>query len=319
MSAEPGVAEVFDPERVTAELHRELGGVRDDRPAVRHATVATVLRLAGEVVVDGGRTVVRAELDGPELALRLRRDLADLYGRPFGADAVTAAGRPVRYAVRVTAGGADLARVTGLVDRRGVAVVGLPPSVVAGGPPVAAGVWRGALLARGRVLRPAGRVRLQVCCPGPAAALAVAGAARTLGVLAHQQETATGHRVVVRDPDSIDTVLRATGAAGVAELVRRSTAVERVPSPAGTPLETVNARRAADAAATTTARARWALGVLGEGAPEHLREAGRLRVAHSALSLAQLGRLAEPPLSKDAIAGRLRRLVRTAEEREGAR
>lgn len=310
---------VFDPERVTRELRRELDGVRDDRPAVRHATVATLLRLSGDVVADGARTLVRAELDEPETALRLRRELVELYGRSSASDAVSVTSRPVRYVVRVTAAGSDLARATGLVDRRGVSIRGLPPAVVAGGPSVAAGVWRGALLARGKVVRPSGRVRLHVGCPGPAVALALVGAARTLGALADAQETAAGHRVAVRDPDSIDAVLRATGAPGVADLVQRRMDAERVPLGASPSLETVNARRAAEAAETTTARARWALGVLGESAPDHLREAGRLRVEHASLSLAQLGRLAEPPLSKDAVAGRLRRLVTTAEEHAGGR
>lgn len=309
---------MFDPERVTAELRRELGTVRDDRPAVRHATVACLLQLAGEVVLDAGRTVVRAELDGPDTALRLRREITELYGRASSSDVVTVTARPVRYVVRVSAAGTDLARATGLVDRRGTAISGLPPAVVTGGPLVAAGVWRGALLARGQVSRPSGRTRLQVTCPGPAVALALVGAARTLGVRADGQETAAGHRVVVRDPGSIDTLFRVTGAPGVAELVRRSGETPRAPRAVSAPLENVNARRAAEAAQTTIARARWALGVLGDSAPEHLREAGRLRVEHASLSLAQLGRLADPPLSKDTVAGRLRRLVATADQHAGS-
>ncbi|MFP5020915.1 DNA-binding protein WhiA [Pseudonocardia phyllosphaerae] len=305
---------MFDPERATAEMHRELVAIREERPAARHATVVTMIRLAGEVRVDGGRTVIRAEPDSAEAAVRLRRDLADLYGRMDVSEIVGSGAEPHRYAIRITASGTDLAREMGLVDRRGGPVMGLPPAVVAGGPPVAAAVWRGALLARGRLARPSGRTRLQVLCPGPAVALALVGAARGLGAMAMVQETASEHRVVVRDPDSIDAVLRSAGAAGVAGMVRRSADDDR-PLPGASPsLQSVNARRAAAAAATATARTRWALGVLGESAPDHLREAGQLRVEHASLSLSQLGRMADPPLSKDAVAGRLRRLVLQAEE-----
>ncbi|GAA1391000.1 DNA-binding protein WhiA [Pseudonocardia kongjuensis] len=311
---------MFDPERLTAELHRELGAVRDDRPAVRHAGVATQLRLAGEVSTAGGRTVVRAEFDTPEAAVRLRRDLTELYGRTCGrGDVVTAGGRPQRYLVRMTSRGSDLARATGLVDRLGRPVHGLPPAVVAGGATVAAGIWRGALLARGRIARSSGRVRLLVTCPGPAVALALVGAARALGALATGQETAGGHRVLIRDPGSIDALLRATGAPGVADLLLRCARVpEREPSAAPNPmLETVNARRSAEAADRTAARVRWALDVLGPDAPPLLRAAGLLRIEHATLSLSRLGTLADPPLSKDTVAGRLRRLVRCAEERAG--
>ncbi|WP_161992259.1 DNA-binding protein WhiA [Pseudonocardia sp. EV170527-09] len=193
---------MFDLERVTAELKRELGAVREERPGVRHAGLVTQLRLAGEVGVRDGTTTIRAEFDSPTPALRMRSELGALHGRGgLRAEVVTGGGGTPRYQVRVTAPGTDLARATGLVDRTGRPVLGLPPAVVAAGPAVAAGVWRGALIARGRVARPAGRVRLVVSCPGPAVVLALVGAARGLGVLAAPQETVSEHRVVVRDPE----------------------------------------------------------------------------------------------------------------------
>ena len=52
-----------------------------------------------------------------------------------------------------------------------------------------------------------------------------------------------------------------------------------------------------------------------DDAPEHLRAAGRLRVANKQASLDELGRLSDPPLTKDAIAGRIRRLLAMADRR----
>ncbi|WP_224388775.1 DNA-binding protein WhiA [Pseudonocardia sp. ICBG1293] len=302
---------MFDLERVTAELHRELGAVREERPGVRHAGLVTQLRLAGEVGVHDGRTTILAEFDAPAPALRMRSELGALHGRGgMRAEVVTAGGTTLRYQLRVTAPGADLARATGLVDRIGRPVHGLPPAVVAAGPAVAAGVWRGALIARGRIVRPAGRIRLVVSCSGPAVVLALVGAARGLGVLAAPQETVTGHRVVVRDPDSAESLLRSVGAPGVAEALGRVPAVPREPSAADGSLQTVNAHRAATAAAATAERVRLALQVLGADVAPHLRETALLRLEHPSLSLAELGRLADPPLTKDTVAGRLRRLVR---------
>ena len=48
---------------------------------------------------------------------------------------------------------------------------------------------------------------------------------------------------------------------------------------------------------------------------EHLLSAGRLRLEHAQASLEELGALAEPPLTKDAIAGRIRRLLAMADKR----
>jgi hypothetical protein len=48
-------------------------------------------------------------------------------------------------------------------------------------------------------------------------------------------------------------------------------------------------------------------------APEHLLAAGRLRLEHPHVSLEQLATLADPPMTKDAVAGKLRRLLALAE------
>jgi hypothetical protein len=43
--------------------------------------------------------------------------------------------------------------------------------------------------------------------------------------------------------------------------------------------------------------------------------AGRLRLEHRQASLEELGALADPPLTKDAVAGRIRRLLALADRR----
>lgn len=63
------------------------------------------------------------------------------------------------------------------------------------------------------------------------------------------------------------------------------------------------------------ARVDRAFEILGDDLPDHLREAGQLRLAHKDASLEELGKLADPPLTKDAVAGRIRRLLATADKR----
>ncbi len=57
-----------------------------------------------------------------------------------------------------------------------------------------------------------------------------------------------------------------------------------------------------------------ALEVLGDDIPDHLLIAGRLRLQHHQASLDELGQLADPPMTKDAIAGRIRRLLALADK-----
>lgn len=76
-----------------------------------------------------------------------------------------------------------------------------------------------------------------------------------------------------------------------------------------------NLRRSARAAVAAGARLERALEILGDDVPDHLRQAGSLRIEHRQASLEELGALADPPMTKDAIAGRIRRLLAMADKR----
>jgi cell division protein WhiA len=75
-----------------------------------------------------------------------------------------------------------------------------------------------------------------------------------------------------------------------------------------------NLRRSARAAVAAGARVHRALEILGDDVPDHLREAGTLRLEHKQSSLEELGQLASPPMTKDAVAGRIRRLLALADK-----
>ena len=76
-----------------------------------------------------------------------------------------------------------------------------------------------------------------------------------------------------------------------------------------------NLRRSARAAVAAGARVERALEILGDEAPEHLLQAGKLRLEHKQASLEELGALSDPVMTKDAVAGRIRRLLAMADKR----
>jgi len=85
---------------------------------------------------------------------------------------------------------------------------------------------------------------------------------------------------------------------------------KQVPASTIASSETANQRRSAYAAATGVARVRAAMGLLHDGTREHLLAAGRLRLEHPQASLEELGAFADPPMTKDAVAGRQLRTAR---------
>ena len=123
--------------------------------------------------------------------------------------------------------------------------------------------------------------------------------------------------MVVRDGDAIGALLTRMGA----QVTRLSWEKKRVKREAHDTsrrldnFDDANLRRSARAAVTAAARVDRAMEILGDDVPEHLADAGRLRVQHREASLEELGRLADPPMTKDAVAGRIRRLLSMADKR----
>lgn len=75
-----------------------------------------------------------------------------------------------------------------------------------------------------------------------------------------------------------------------------------------------NEKRTLAAASLVIAQVERVFESLGENVPETLRSVGELRLKYRDASLGDLGKLSNPPISKDAYAGRLRRLLLAAEK-----
>jgi len=303
---------------LTGSVKDELTRLPVRQTSQRRAEVSTLLRFAGGLHLVSGRIVIEAEVDSAATAQRVRRTLAEVYGHR--AEMVLVSGGGLRkgehYVVRVVQDGEALARQTGLLDGRGRPVRGLPAAIVNGSAADAAAVWRGAFLAHGSLTEPGRSSALEITCPGPEAALALVGAARRLGLAAKAREVRGVDRVVLRDGEAIGVLLGHMGAKETLKVWEERRARKEVRATANrlANFDDANLRRSAQAAVAAGARVQRALEILGEEVPEHLREAGRLRLQFKEASLDELGHRADPPLTKDAIAGRIRRLLAMADK-----
>ena len=303
----------------TADVKEELARVEVAKTTVRAAEVATVLRFAGGLHVISGRIAVEAELDSALLARRVRKDLAELYGAKSDVSVIAATGlrRTSHYLVRVHEQGETLARQTGLMDARRRPVRGLPNRLTTGSRDDLAAIWRGAFLAQGTLTDPGRSAALEVVCPGNEAAMALVGAAGRLGIAAKAREVRGVHRVVIRDGEAISAMLSQMGATKSVsdwEELRQRREV-RATANRLVNFDDANLRRSAQAAVAACARVDRAMEILGDDIPEHLRYAGELRLAHRDASLDELGHHADPPMTKDAVAGRIRRLLAMADKK----
>jgi len=304
---------------MTAALTDELSRTTPTTACCRRAETITVLRFAGAVHQQPGRWCIEVDLDTPLLARRLGVAIRALYGYPTQLQALPPFGNPTaprhRLQVSAPADAAALARRTGLANPRGQLVRGLPAPLIAGRVCDAAAIWRGAFLVAGSLSEPHRLPALDIVCPTPETAMALTGTARRLGITTKTKHTPDTDRVTVRDPDAITALLTHIGAPDTAAAwaQQRTHYSEHTPTPRRPGFDDANHTRATlAAAAAAAARVDRALLILGE-APEHLAAVAALRSTHREVSLQALGQMLNPPMTKDAVAGRIRRLLALAD------
>lgn len=307
---------------LTSEVKAELVEVVEKRPSARKAEAAAMLRFSGALHLVSGRIVIESELDSAAAARRLQVILAETFGHRSDVVMVAPTGirRVPHYIVRSHRDGARLAAQTGLIDAKGRPIRGIPPAIVSGSLHDAQAAWRGAFLARGSLTEPGRSSALELTCPGSESALAMVGTARRLGVASKAREVRGADRVVLRDGEHISAMLVHMGAPKTAQTWNERRATREVKATAHrlANFDDANLRRSARAAVAAGQRVERAMEILGDDIPDHLKEAGLLRLEHRQASLDELGHLADPPMTKDAVAGRIRRLLAMADKRAEA-
>ena len=138
-----------------------------------------------------------------------------------------------------------------------------------------------------------------------------------MGIAAKAREVRGADRVVVRDGDAIGALLTRLGAHDgvLAWEERRMRREVRATANRLANFDDANLRRSARAAVAAAARVERALEILGDGgagAPARRRPAAARARAGVAGGARQL---ADPPMTKDAVAGRIRRLLAMADKR----
>ena len=304
---------------LTSDVKDELARIEVNKSSNRVAELSAILRFAGGLHLISGRVVIEVEVDAASIARRVRKDLMEVLGIESELAVIAPSGirRTSRYQVRVIAQGDLLARRAGLIDPKGRPVRGLPAHLISSTIQEAQAVWRGAFLAHGSLTDPGRSASLEITAPGNEAAMALVGVARRLGVAAKAREVRGVHRVVVRDGEAIAAMLTQMGAHSNVLKWEEARLRREVRATANrlANFDDANLRRSAQAAVAAGARVKRALEILGSDIPDHLRYAGELRLKFKDASLDELGHHANPLMTKDAVAGRIRRLLAMADKK----
>jgi DNA-binding protein WhiA len=302
----------------------ELAKVDSESISAKKAQAATMIRFGGGLHLIRRHIVVECHFSTLSAAQWLAKTIKNVYGHESEVVKVskqTSVGNQVLYSLRIIQQGGALALQSGLLDRRRRPIRGLPAEIVMGGAAELRAAWRGAFLACGELSDPGKASHMEVICPGQEAAIALTGMARRLGITVKAQQTHGSQRLVIRDSTLIEKFLSMLGAVSAAHewSGKRLDGETRGQVNRLQNFDDANMRRSAKAAVEAGEKVAHAFEILGDSIPENLRAAGQLRLDHKDASLDELGKLADPILTKDAIAGRIRRLLQLAAKAEAKR
>jgi len=302
------------------EVKSELSEIDGEMAAAQKAQATAMLRFGGGLRKTEKGIIVQAQFDSLEAARWLQHAIKHQYGHDSILNAIdrqTPNGPVRRYLITIDRGGVALALQCGLLDRHTHQVVGgLPKEITSGNIAQVKTIWRGAFLAHGALSDPGKASYLEVVCPTDETVIDMTSAARRLGISAQARQLRSSRRVTLKDPDAIERMLILMGAPRSARewTGKRSDGEARGKANRLANFDDANMRRSAKAAAEACEKVRHAFAILGDDVPENLRAAGQLRLDHGDASLEELGRLANPPITKDAVAGRIRRLLQLADK-----
>jgi cell division protein WhiA len=307
----------------TDEVKQELAGQAVDDDAGL-AELAALLRFGGALVLTGGDRGIDVDLETVSGATARRAyALLQRHAPVVPELRVRAPGGVQRrrvYGVRIEAVGDQVARRVGLIDDRGRQ---LPATATTGRQAVA--TLRGAFLAAGSISSPDRSPHLEIVAHrlDAAEALVTTMTDLTSGAVLLDAGDRGRPRVVVKSGATIGELLAALGATG-AFLRWDERRLRRQVRGEATRLanaDAANVRRTVEAASGQVAAVERVLNAVGwDELDEDLRGVALARLVSPEASLAELGQLTDPPLSKSAVHRRLRRLEAIAADlgREGS-
>lgn len=307
------------PSGFSVAVRDELAHLPAASGAVRTAETAALLRYGGALIRRGGLDGVgiRVETTSPAVARRLVTALADLWGVRAEVEARRAGGlRPIpSYCLLVSPPAADVASAAGLLDAEGRPAERLDPELVRSAE-AAAGYLRGAVLAAGWISAPTAGAHLEIRAPTPAAADDVVAMLHRCGA---RGARAGAHgdrwRAVVKSGADIGTVLVRLGAHAsfLAWDAARLRGGLRGDANRAANADRANLARSASAATTQATAVAALLGTPAwDELGEELQAVALARLANPEASLAELGAMLEPPVTKATVHRRLARVEQLA-------
>ncbi len=303
----------------TVSVKQELNRISSDRTCCRTAELASLIRSAGSFHIHGGDRYGLHVSFGLSATARTAVSLIKSFDLPFEVRVLEQRrlGRGKRFEIHMEGG----ARLVQFLNEIGVLADDLTlrestPTRISRRPCCRNAFLRGAFLASGSVSEPGAPAHLEVYSDNVDFLGSVIDAAEAVGVQLSLVKRKHNSAAYSKSLGDIRDFLVAVGAHEAALEFEERSIISSVKADANrrANFDAANAARCSLAAARQVRAIRelqqrdsW------KHLSDNLIEVAELRLEHPYMTISELGRCADPPLSKSAVNHRLRRLVKMAE------
>lgn len=303
----------------TAEVKDELARVEPTCSACDKAELSALVRIEGTLTISGGKPRLEIATETASVArtvIRLLHGVYDLKTELTVRRSVLH--KTHNFLITVPA----QIKLAGALEDLGVLSTsgfeqGVKHELVRNS--CCAGAYlRGAFLAGGYIADPRGDFHFEMTVSSEELAQGMVELMTREGVPARAMKRHNTHSIYIKGADRIIAFLALTGAHRAALHMENARVVKSVRNDTNRRVnaEIANHAKSADAAMQQIAQIRALIERKGiESVPRSLQEVALLRLRHPDASIRELGELADPPLSKSAVAHRLRRINALAEGR----
>ncbi len=304
----------------TAEVKDELSRVDGPHAACALAELSALMRICGTLSYRGpGRYSIRIATETGSVArtaLRLIHQNLDLQTQLTVRRSVQRKNRNYLIEIPEQEGLADvLTRLGILIEGKGLAS-GVPKSLTSEGDTIRSFVL-GAFMAGGFVADPRRDFHMEIAVTGERFADDIVDLVKRMGVTSRLNHRRGSYAIYIKSYEDVRFLLEALGAERSAQVVE---GVRKLKSVKNNVNRRVNAELANDRRSSRSGAEQ--LHVIGRVAhevglknlPPALREFCELRVRHPEMSLADLGKMCDPPASKSAMYHRVLRLQQIGKE-----
>ncbi|MDR2748754.1 MAG: DNA-binding protein WhiA [Bifidobacteriaceae bacterium] len=292
----------------------EIASVKTADSSVKEAIVSVAMRLNGELKTDGTNLIINIHTRSIEFAKRLSSYIKSCFDK--NTTIINLKGSKLddnlpHLIVQNISDDNSLIVKAGLTDKAGMPVIGFSPDVIGSDKQLIKYAIGSAFISTGRITDPSNAGIIEFIVPNSDLAIALSGLLGKLNIDSKTKVPRGVNKVIVKEKYDIADLLSFIGAVNTSDQFLKDYK-KTIKAHEGVSIKKnadTNSLRSYYASKIAIIRAKRALEILGgEQIKEELIDAAKTRIANPDASLEKLGTLCSPPISKDAIASRLRRL-----------